>query len=75
MGKNGTEEIFTEEICTENNNKETEITSISFNTIPYPLPENLRLLHNAYEAGTKTFPTNQVPAYPTLMENWKCLQW
>ena len=56
--KNGTEEIFTEEICTENNNKETEITSISFNTIPYPLPENLRLLHNAYEAGTKTFPIN-----------------
>ena len=61
--ENGTEEIFTEEMCTENNNEETEITSISFNKIPYPLPENLRLLHNAYEAGTKTFPTNLVPAY------------
>ena len=61
--ENGTEEIFTEEICTENNNEETEITSISLNKIPYPLPENLRLLHNAYEAGTKTFPANLVPAY------------
>ena len=67
--ENSTEEIFTEEICKENN---TEITSISFNKIPYPLPENLCLLHNAYETGTKSFPTNLVPTYniqkPTPME-------
>ena len=58
--ENSTEEIFTEEICKENN---TEITSISFHKIPYPLPENLCLLHNAYETGTKSFPINSVPTY------------
>ena len=52
-------EILTEEICTESNKTELA-TSISFNKIPYPLPKNLRLLHNADEAGTKTFSTNLV---------------
>ena len=32
------------------------------------LPENLCLLHNAYEAGTKTFSTNLVPPYDAPME-------
>ena len=40
-----------------------QITSISFNKISYPLPENLCLLHNANKEGAKSFPTNLIHAY------------
>ena len=56
--ENNTEENFTEGVYPESNDKEpgiNPIKSITNNKIPYPLPENPRLLHSAYEAGLKTF--------------------
>jgi len=65
--KENNPEGFTE-VFTEWNDKEPGIDSIKSITsikIPYPLPENLRLLHNAYEASLKRFPTNLLPTYDT----------
>ena len=69
--ENGTEEIFTEETCTENNNKETVITSISYNKIPYPLPENLystMLMRQVQKHFLQIWFLHMIPSKPAPIE-------
>ena len=56
-------EIFHEVASLADFNKEEAAMCISHKKIPYPLPENLRLIHTAYEAGERQFPSALVPKF------------
>ena len=62
MKTNDTLEIFNEETYLADVKEEVAMC-ISHKKIPYPLPENLRLIHTAYEAGDWQFPAALVPKY------------
>ena len=62
MKTNDTLEIFDEETCLADVKEEVAMC-ISHRKILYPLPEHLRLIHTAYEAGDRQFPAALVPKY------------